>query len=125
MNTRETYSKIASLFHAYLTCVDSGNTEWEDKHSDTIEFLVKNFFPSGSGFDSGTEFDFDKSKPERLIFKAPFHHMDDMGGYDGWTEHEVIITPSLELGYKMRVTGKNKNGIKEYITECFSNITND
>lgn len=120
MNKQKLYSDISSSYHAYLNCIDSKNEEWESKHEDNIDFLVKEHLPSGSGFDSGTEFDFVKSNPEKLIFKTAFHHMDNAGGYDGWTEHKVIITPSLEHGYKITVTGKNKNDIREYIINCFT-----
>jgi hypothetical protein len=60
------------------------------------------------------------STPEKLVFNTAFHHMDEAGGYDGWTEHQVIVTPSLEMGYSIRVTGRDKEEIKEYIAEMFS-----
>jgi hypothetical protein len=75
--------------------------------------------PSGSGFDSGTQFDYDKSTPEKLVFHTTFHHMNENGMYDGWTEHTVTVTPSFVLGYHVKITGRNKNNIIEYINECF------
>lgn len=80
--------------------------------------------PSGSGFDCGSEFLPDDSKRNRLVFKTSFHHMDDGGCYDGWTEHQIIVTPMFG-GFDIRVTGVNRNEIKEYIGdmfhECMSN----
>ena len=49
-------------------------------------------------------------------------NVDENGYYDGWTEHEVIIIPSLRYGFNVKVTGKNKNDIKEYIRHVFNNI---
>ena len=73
--------------------------------------------PSGSGFDSGTQLD-DKSTPKKLIFNTSYHHMDDAGYYIGWTDHQVIITPSFD-GMDIKVTGKNYNDIKDYIGDVF------
>ena len=122
--TRKAYAVIANKFQAFLNCVKSGNLEWKDKHSDAIEEIVKDEFPSGSGFDAGTTFNFDESKPERLVFDTSFHHMNDGGYYDGWTEHKVIVTPSLVTGFDLRVTGKDKRDIKDYIGECFHQCLN-
>jgi hypothetical protein len=117
---KETYQAIASKLHAMFNCESSGNDEWYAKHRDSIDELVKEKMPSGSGFDSGTTFDFDNSTPEKLIFKTSFHHMDDNGFYDGWTDHNVIVTPSLAFGFNLRVTGRDRNDIKSYIYDMFS-----
>jgi hypothetical protein len=45
--------------------------------------------------------------------------MNDGGFYDGWTDHSVIVTPSLVEGFNLRVTGRNRKDIKEYIAEQF------
>ena len=75
--------------------------------------------PHGSGFDAGTELD-DKSTPKKLIFNTSYHHMDEAGYYIGWTDHQVIITPSF-VGMDIKVTGKNYNDIKDYIEDVFCN----
>ena len=76
--------------------------------------------PSGSGFDSGSKLD-ESSTPNKLVFSTAFHHMDEAGYYDGWTEHKVIVTPTFG-GIDVRVTGKNRNQIKEYISEVFYSL---
>jgi hypothetical protein len=81
---------------------------------------VNDSAPSGSGFDSGTTLNEEKSKENRLVFDTAFHHMDEWGGYDGWTEHQVIVTPSLVFGFTLRITGRDRNGIKDYINDVFS-----
>jgi hypothetical protein len=113
------FQKIAGLVEAIENCKKSGNKEWEDRHSDAIEDLVKNHLPSGSGFDAGTKFGFMVSNPERLVFLTDFHHLNENGYYDGWTSHKIIVTPSLASGFDLKVTGRDRNGIKEYIAECF------
>jgi hypothetical protein len=110
---------IASRLDAMVNCVKTGNVEWEAKHSETIASLVDQHFPHGSGFDNGTSLNVDHSEPERLVFDTSFHHMDTNGYYDGWSQHTVIVKPSLILGYTLRITGRNRNDIKDYIAEAF------
>lgn len=121
-NTGEIYAKIASLLHAIKNCEKSGNDEWRDRHSDTIDAITSRYFPSGSGFDSGSILDRTESTPDRLVIRADFHHMDENGSYDGWTYHRVIIAPSLAFGFTVRVTGRDKRAIKDYICDCFSTL---
>jgi hypothetical protein len=122
--TRKVFEIIANKLQAMNNCLEKGNTEWFDKHQDSIKSIVSETFPHGSGFDSGTKLNFDESKPERLVFDTGFHHMNDGGYYDGWTEHKVIVTPSLVYGFTLRVTGRDKREIKDYIGECFHQCLN-
>lgn len=115
----KTYQVIARTLGALKRCIDSGNTEWIERHSDRLKTLLEDF-PSGSGFDCGTKLDLDSLEPDKLIFTTSFHHMNESGMYDGWTEHAVIVTPSMELGYRLRITGRDRNGIKEMIGDVFS-----
>lgn len=117
---RKLYEVLASAVQARLNCIASNNTDWRDRHEDRIESLVKMKMPSGSGFDSGTTIDLDKSTGNRLVFFTSFHHMNDAGMYDGWTEHTVTVTPSFVGGFDLHVTGRNRNDIKDYIGETFS-----
>lgn len=81
--------------------------------------IVKQCLPSGSGFDDGTKIDWKESTPDRLSLIADFHHMSEHGQYDGWTCHRVIVSASLLFEIDIRVTGRDRNEIKEYIAECF------
>lgn len=111
---------IASKVAARENCLSSvpPNTEWYHRHTAAGDALAK-FLPSGSGFDSGTKIDWDKSRSERLVFTTSYHHMNENGMYDGWTDHTVIVSASLPFGIDIRVTGVNRNDIKEYIGETF------
>ena len=115
------YQALASKVTAMRNCLDNGNGEWHERHHDAIRAIVREFMPRGSGFDAGTRFDACEhvdSKRERLVFQTAFHHMNDAGYYDGWTQHSVIVTPSFS-GFDLRVTGPNRNDIKDYIADCF------
>jgi hypothetical protein len=121
MRTRKLYQQIASTLQAIENCRKSGNTEWEGKHCDTLNSLVDDHMPSGSGIDNGTKLD-DDSTPNKLIFITAFHHMNDGGMYDGWTEHTVIVTPDLASGFDLRITGRDRNDIKDYLGELFYQV---
>ena len=113
------YKAIASTLLAYRNCQTRGNKEWEEKHGELLEEFQGNYYPSGSGFDRGTTLDLDASTPNKLIFHTSFHHMNDTGYYDGWTEHMVTITPDLFFNFAIKISGRNRNDIKEYIHETF------
>lgn len=116
---RYLYSELANLVQArrnsltsfQSTGIDNG---WFDRHSQAIERLVYNHMPSGSGFDNGTTLDLDASHADKLVFTTSFHHMEE-GSYNGWTEHTVTVTPSFIGRFHLRISGRNRNEIKEAI----------
>lgn len=116
--TMKTYQILSRAIGAKARCDKEPGNPWSQRWQERIDQLLGDF-PSGSGYDRGTKLD-DSSVPERLVFNTSFHHMDDGGMYDGWTDHQVIITPSLEMGWHMRITGRDRNGIKEMIGEDFA-----
>lgn len=113
------YVAMARLIGAMDNCDKSGNTLWYSKHEERLEGIVSRYLPSGSGWDSGTSIDIAGSSPNRIILLGGFHHMDENGFYDGWTEHQVIITPDLQFGFNLRITGLNQNDIKDHLYELF------
>ncbi len=84
---------------------------------DALYSYVNQNAPRGSGIDNGT-FLGETSSKKKLVFVTAFHHMDEHGGYDGWTEHRVVVTPEFQ-GFSLRVTGCDRNGIKDYLGELF------
>lgn len=106
---------------AYNNAVNWVN-EWEAR-LERMEAAL----PSGSGFDSGTQILLGnpgesrnkRSIGERLVLKTAFHHMNEHGCYDGWTEHLLIVEGSLMFGCNLRITGRNRNDIKDYMQELF------
>ena len=119
--TSPLYRELASLVQARLNCIDSGNPDWHSKHEHAIRTLVADHLPTGSGIDSGTTIDLDTSTGEKLVFDFSYHHMHDSGMYDGWTEHRAIVTPSLLSGFDIRITGRDRNQIKDYLHDVFCN----
>lgn len=121
MSSKALYQTLASSLNALSNCIASGNA-YAATHESNLETLVSEFMPSGSGIDSGTKLDLDESlrhKGARLVFTTAFHHMNQDGYYDGWTEHKVIVTPSLQFGFDLKITGRDRNDIKEYLHEVY------
>lgn len=116
------YQQIASSLQAMINCEKSGNSDWYTRHQETIEDLCKNHMPAGSGFDAGTQLDFDRSTPEKLVFISAYHHMDENGFYDGWSDPvTVTVRPSLAFGILISISGiRRKNRYeKDYFYDTF------
>lgn len=116
-NVAQELSTKAMAIH---NCQKSGHKEWEQIHADDIKWLIEQFMPSGSGFDSGTKMDITQSNDKRLQFYTSFHHINENGMYDGWTEHSVVVAATFQ-GFDINISGRNKNDIKEFILDCFAN----
>jgi hypothetical protein len=119
MGTEKLYVALSRTILAYRNCFKRGNLDWERKHMDRVLALIKEHMPSGSGFDNGTSLDVDASTEEKLVFSTGYHHMNENGFYDGWTEHKVTVRASLAFGFRLTVSGRNRNDIKDYIGEAF------
>jgi hypothetical protein len=107
---------IVQTFLAKENCILNVNEEWEQKHEKRLKELEK-LLPSGSGFDSGTSIV--SCSDAKLVLKTSFHHMNENGYYDGWTDHYVTVTPSFSFGLDIRVSGRNRNDIKDFILDEF------
>jgi hypothetical protein len=112
------YQALAGKFAARLNCEKSGNTEWFERHEDDIKRLFDEL-PHGSGINSDYHIDFEKSHGEKIVFHFSFHHTDEHGYYCGWTDHTVTVTGSLQFGFTLKISGPNRNGIKEYFYDIF------
>jgi hypothetical protein len=115
------YQKLATCFVARENCAKTGNDEWFEKHTNSIETIL-DYLPHGSGFDTDIKLDYDASSIDRLVLYGSFHSMDEMGGYDGWIDFSVIIKPSLSFGFEARINGRfgKKQDLKTYIVEFLS-----
>jgi hypothetical protein len=110
---------IAGAFEAAENCQRSDNAEWQAKHVAAIDALVREHMPSGSGFDNGTRLNFNLSGPDKLVFETDFHHMNEHGVYECWTQHRVTVRPSFVFGVNVAVNGSNRREIRDYIAETF------
>ena len=125
MNTK-LCAVIASTIGARARCEQTGATEWFNRHSDTLQAIERDYLPHGSGIDNGVGIDVYGSNEEKIVLTLGYHHMNDGGYYDGWTEHKAIITPAFTGGLKIRITGRDRNQIKEYLHDVlYTALTQD
>jgi len=113
------YQLIARAGDAANRCVVHGNTEWQRVWEELLE-QCEELLPSGSGFDAGTKIEY--AGADKIVLRTAYHHMNDSGYYDGWTEHVITVVPSLTHGFDIRVGGRNKNDVKGYIAEVFYDV---
>lgn len=103
---------------ARVNCVKTHNSKWLENWESRIEQL-KSLLPSGSGFDSGTKVV--SIGLERVVFRTDFHHLNEQG-YNGWTSHSVTVKPSFVGTIDVKITGLDRNSIKDYIAETFYHV---
>lgn len=120
------------VYRELAACIDAMNRceKWVDEkpqterehwfnmrliHSNRIKRLVSDYLPRGNGIDYGCEFNFVASNGDKLVFDLSFHHMNESGSYDGWTDHTVTVCASLISDIDIKISGKNRNDIKEYL----------
>ena len=113
------YRLIARAGVAADNCAKHGNTEWQQVWEELLE-KCEELLPSGSGFDAGTTIEYASSS--KIVLQTSFHHMDEHGYYDGWTEHVITVIPDLVNGFDLRISGRNKNNVKEYIADVFFDV---
>lgn len=109
---------LSSAIGARLACKATGNDEWFKRHSERIEHIERELLPHGAGIDSGTKVDLDASTQDKLVLRTSFHHMNEHGSCDGWTEHVIRVTPTFG-GVDVKVSGSNRNQIKDYLGDVF------
>lgn len=109
---------IAKAVGCLQRCQANNNQEWATKHANALLELMASA-PHGSGIDRGTRLS-TEANSEHLQFEVAYHHMNDGGYYDGWTEHVLHVTPSFEHGFICRFTGSNRNDIKSYLSDVYN-----
>jgi hypothetical protein len=115
------YQKIAQCVDARLTCIKRENTAWIAKHEETIEEMIKEYMPHGSGIDGKTTIDYDKSKSDKLVFNSSFHAMNENGFYEGWIDYILSVSPSLIHGFILSIVGQfgQRQDIKDYLYDIY------
>lgn len=125
--TTPLYRELASLIDAAMRCArpdaNSSQREWGPRHRARADALVREYLPSGSGFDNGTKLNHEQSHGNCLIFVSDFHKIDENGFYCGWTgPFPVIVRPDLQSGISVEVRGLDKrdeDALGDYIHETF------
>jgi hypothetical protein len=114
MNAYPLYQHIAKALQ-WRSNVSGAYLDRAEELIDALETQL----PSGSGIDTGTKIDREKSTPEKLVLTFGYHHMNHNGYYTHWTDHKVTIKPSLVDGFDMKIT---KNGTDDYLMDYLHDV---
>lgn len=127
-DTIKVYQFLANQLRRMNWCCDeAGNVHDKanfDDACDKIAECVDSCLPSGSGIDRGCEIPlcdaiFDrKGRLQHFSIVTSFHHMNDIGYYDGWTSHTIRVRPDWD-GIDFTISGRDRNQIKDYLGETF------
>lgn len=115
---RTVIQEIASRLTALANCRKLKNEEWTKQHEEALLEIERDCLPHGSGFDRGCKITPEMGPHGKITITTSFHHMDENGYYDGWTDHAVIVTPDYS-GFELNITGRDRNGWKEYAYDTF------
>lgn len=116
MRTKSLAAWIAEVSDWAERAENNLNAQWGDIARDRLDQLV-NLLPSGSGIDSGTKLI--SASASRIVLECSFHHMNEDGYYDGWTQHRITVRPTFD-GMELSISGRNRNDIKEYLHEVYA-----
>ena len=114
------YQELATAIPAFKNCQRSGNLEWMKKWQQKIENIQDEWLPSGSGFDCGCTVDIEASELNKIVIYTDYHHLNEAGYYNCWTDHEIVVTPDFISGFTLEITGKNRNDIHTYMYDVFA-----
>ena len=118
------YQAIYHRLIAIENCSKMHNAEWQSIHTEALNNIIKQL-PHGSGIDSTYTVDLTADN-KGVILMFDYHHMDECGGYCGWSKYSVYVKPEFIGGFELTVLGSNKNGTKDYLIDTFySSLSND
>ena len=122
MGKDKIYKRLAKIANSRLRCLESINFSNEiENYENEIDNIMENRLPHGSGIDNGCHFDYNKSHNNRLVINSGYHCMNEDGYYDGWVDFIVIVTPDLELDYRLSIKGNfgKYSHVKDYLYQIF------
>ena len=75
---------------------------------------------SAGFYDAGCHINLPRSNENKIVIDFSYHFMDTNGFYAGWEDYTLYITPDLSNDFILRITGKDRNDIKEYLYQTFN-----
>lgn len=131
----ELYKRISAELGRLANARKQGNKQWEKIALSELE-SYEDLLPSGSGIDSGCKIDLEKSRVNKIVINSSYHLMDEFGGYCGWVDFKVTVTPQLSgfpsvrvmfIDYKHMDYQQKKllYGLTDYLYNVFYNALNE
>lgn len=116
-----------TIYHRLIAIENSskkGYADWQGIHTQALNDILKQL-PHGSGIDSTYTLDLTADN-KGFVLRFEYHHMNEHGGYCGWSKYSMYVRPDFIGGFELTVLGSNKNGTKDYLMDTFySSLSND
>ena len=98
MNFSEFLFNVHPIFHKNAPLYQN-KPELVTEAEEYLSGWIDNNLPSGSGFDAPAELI--EATGKKIVFRVPFHGMDQNGFYCGWGYYNVTVTPDLANGFSI------------------------
>ena len=112
------YVLLSQALAGYKQGIEIDDPKYTEIYRAELVRLV-GLLPHSWSIDCVVFLNFKMSTPERLVFDVNYHHMNNGEGYDYWTKHKIIVTPSLRHQVALHITGVDENGIKDHLHLIF------
>lgn len=114
---------MKNLAYVISECVGSlkrcdQTSDWVSRYEARLAEIERNYLPSGSGIDSGTKINREKSTEHKIVLEFDYHHMNDTGYYTGWSPYTVTIIPTFNGIEIARITGRDEY-LKDMLADQF------
>lgn len=93
-----------------------------DQHDDILDFIEQELLPSGSGFDSGTKINREKTTDTRIVLDTAVHPLTDAGYYTAWKHFSIIVSASHLFGFTVKSSKKLPWYIREWVLDTFYEV---
>ena len=93
-----------------------------ERHNDVLDFIEKELLPSGSGFDSGTKINREKTTDTRIVLDTAVHPLTDAGYYTAWKHFSIIVSASHLFGFTVKSSKKLPWNIREWVLDTFNEV---
>jgi len=107
-------------------------SEREELQSE-IKWVLNGMLPHGSGIDADWIISF-KNKSNKIYISNSYHHMNEDGYYDGWSDFTVIINLLGNEYFKLVFNGTEsqrlakkydiRDYLESYLSECLEDYMN-
>ena len=77
----------------------------------TIGDSVLECMPTGSGFDHGWEYHWQKNR--KLVLSSSYHYLNQNGYYDGWFDFKVTIDNLETMDFRLNFLNNKRSHISE------------
>ncbi len=117
------YLDLSGTHTAYRNCIKHHNN-FVSKHEETIEKILLEILPHGSGIDAKWDIEISETKPI-IVCSNSYHRMNDAGYYDGWYDFSIVLDTSQPGSLSFdKVRGKLDHDTKDYIGETIDHGLN-